>query len=293
MNANQSIRVGAFFLLGVGLLWIVYETLSGGRLDNSNGYRITGTFTDIQQLKPTSEVRLAGVRIGTVVSTELDGTRAVVGMMIDKHYSIPADSEATVATAGMLGLNYVAIQPGKDSAMLTADSSIDTVQTADMGTVMAKLDSVGDRLEIVLSNAEVITGNIAEGKGTIGKLVNDPSAYTELMATVKDIQGAANRASTFIDNTNEVISYVRTGKGVLGTIVYDQDAAENLKVTVANVREFSTRLNNPDSSLGMFIDNDALYRQASNTLTKLDGALNSMNDAGPITAVGVLGSALF
>lgn len=293
MNANQSIRVGAFFLLGVGLLWIVYETLSGNRLDNSNGYRITATFTDIQQLKATSEVRMAGVRVGTVVSTELDGTRAVVAMMIDKHYAIPADSKATVATAGMLGLNYVAIQPGEGSTMLTADSSIGTVQTPDMGSVMAKLDSVGDRLEVVLANAQVITANIAEGKGTIGKLINDPSAYNELMATVKDIQGAATRASTFIDNTNEVVAHVRTGKGVLGTIVYDQTAADNLKATVANVREFSVRLNNPDSSLGMFIDNDSLYRQASNTLTKLDGALNSMNDAGPITAVGVLGSALF
>lgn len=293
MNANQSIRVGAFFLLGVGLLWIVYETLSGSRLDSSNGYRITATFDDIQQLKATSEVRMAGVVIGTVAATGLDGTKASVEMIIDKRYAIPADSKATVATAGMLGLNYVAIKPGDGTAELAADARIGTVQTPDMGSVMAKLDGVGDRLDVVLANAQTITANIADGKGTIGKLVNDPAGYDQLMATVKDIQGAATRASTFIDNTNEVIAHVRTGQGVLGTIIYDQTAADNLKATVGNVREFSARLNNPDSSLGMFIDNDSLYRQASNTLTKLDGALNSMNDAGPITAVGVLGSALF
>lgn len=293
MNANQSIRVGAFFLLGVGLLWIVYETLSGSRLDSGNGYRITATFEDIQQLKASSEVRMAGVVIGTVASTGLDGTRASVEMIIDKHYTIPADSRATIATAGMLGLNYVAIKPGEERTALEAGANIATVQTADLSSVMAKLDGVGDRLDVVLANAQTITANLAEGKGTIGKLINDPAAYDQLMATVKDIQGAAGRATLFIDNTNEVIAHVKTGQGVLGTLIYDEAAADNLKVTVGNVREFSARLNNPDSSLGMFIDNDTLYRQASNTLTKLDGALNSMNDAGPITAVGVLGSALF
>lgn len=327
MSANQSIRVGAFFLLGIGLLWIVYETLSDHRFDSGNGYHITASFEDIQQLKASSEVRMAGVVIGTVVSTGLDGTRASVDMLIDKRYAIPANSQATVATAGMLGLNYVAIKPGNAESPLAADATIATVQTPDIGSVMAKLDGVGDRLDTVLANAQTISANIAEGKGTVGKLINDPAAYDELMATVKDIQNAVARASSFIDNTNEVVAHVKTGEGVLGTLiynqgaadnlkntfgnineviahvksgegvlgalVYDQSTANNLKVTVGNVREFSTRLNNPNSSLGMFLDSDSLYRQASNTLTKLDGALNSMNDAGPITAVGVLGSALF
>lgn len=293
MNASQSIRVGIFFILGVALLWIVFETLSGYRLDQKDGYRLSATFTDIQQLKATSEVRMAGVRIGTVTATGLDGTKASVEMLIGKEYKIPANSTATIATAGMLGLNYVAIAPGDSTAAVDAGGKLASVDTPDLGAVMTKLSGVGDRLENVLSTAQVIATNIADGKGTVGKLINEPGAYDELMATVKDIQNAANRASSFIDNTNAVVSHVRSGEGVLGTLVYDQTAADNLKVTVTNVREFTGRLNNPDSSLGRFISNDSLYRQASNTLTKLDGAINSMNDAGPITAVGVLGSALF
>lgn len=293
MNASQSIRVGIFFIFGVALLWIVFETLSGYRIDQRDGYRLSATFADIQQLKATSEVRMAGVRIGTVTATRLDGTKAAVEMMIGKEYKVPANSTATIATAGMLGLNYISIVPGDSADSASANGTIATIQTPDLGTVMAKLDGVGDRLDTVLANAQVITANIADGKGTIGKLINEPGAYTELMATVKDIQKAANNASAFINNTNEVVAHVRTGEGVLGTLIYDQQAADNLKVTVTNVRDFTTRLNNPDSSLGRFISNDSLYRQASNTLTKLDGAINSMNDAGPITAVGVLGSALF
>lgn len=293
MNVNQSIRVGAFFIFGVALLWIVYETLSGSRIDRGDGYRLTATFNDIQQLKPTSEVRMAGVSIGSVVSTRLDGTRALVEIVVQKGVRIPDNSKASIATAGMLGLNYVSIAPGDASGALEGGATIATVDVPDLSSVMAKLDGVGTRLDGVLTSAQQIATNIADGKGTIGKLINDPGAYDQLMSMTSDIQGAAKRVSTLMDNTNEMVAHVRTGQGPLGELIYSEQVADNLKVTITNVRDFTSRLNDPDSSLGRFISNDSLYRQASNTLTKLDGAINSMNDAGPITAVGVLANALF
>lgn len=293
MNVNQSIRVGAFFLFGVALLWIVYETLSGNRLDRGDGYRLTATFNDIQQLRPTSEVRMAGVSIGSVLSTRLDGTKAQIEIVVQKGVRIPEDSKASIATAGMLGLNYVAIVPGDGTEVLEAGETIATVEVPDLSSVMAKLDGVGTRLDGVLASAQQIATNIADGKGTIGKLINGPGAYDQLMSMTSDIQGAAKRVSTLMDNTNEMVAHVRSGEGPLGEIIYNEQVADNLKVTVANVREFTSRLNDTESSLGRFISNDSLYRQASNTLTKLDGAINSMNDAGPITAVGVLANALF
>ncbi|MEO0794348.1 MAG: MlaD family protein [Verrucomicrobiota bacterium] len=340
-TASQSIRVGLFFLLGMALAWIAYETLSGSSLERSSGYRLDATFDNLQQLKPSDEVRMAGVRIGNVAETRLDGTRAVAILLIDSQIKIPADSQATITTAGLLGTNYISIVPGSDLQSLGDKAPINTFATPGFNDVVAEVGKLGERMDQVfekvessldsfgsvagttssesdeatgpslfdnlnqlvtenrvtiretLENFRVISNDIAKGEGTIGKLVKDPAAYDKLIATADDIQKAANDASSLMAEAESIMSDVKQGDGALGALIYDQDTGTDIKLAISNVKDFSEKLNSTDNSLGRFLADDEMYIQAQDTLSKVNGAVSRFDDSGPITAVGILATALF
>lgn len=331
-NASQSIRVGLFFLLGLVLTWIVYETLSQNTLGEGKGYRITASFDNLQQLKPSDEVRLAGVRIGNVVDTALDGRRAVAVLAIDPKYGIPEDSQATITTAGLLGTNYVSIVPGESLEMLKAGAKIETFATPGFSEVVADVGKLGTRLDEVLaevqqsisgmlggdgdsgslfsnlnalveenreritntlSNFDKISSDIASGRGTLGRLVSDEQAYDKLLATSDEIAEAARGVQEMSGEARGIFADVKSGKGAIGAMLYDPVTEENLKNAIANVEQFTAKLNQDDNTLGRILANDELFVQAQDTLSRVNGAVGRLDDSGPITAVGILASALF
>lgn len=102
-------------------------------LQETNSYRVTAQFTDIGGLKPRAKVSMGGVVIGRVRDIQLDtiSFKAVVHMDMDSRFSqIPADSSASILTSGLLGDQYVGIEPGGDEASLTEGSVIRFTQPA-------------------------------------------------------------------------------------------------------------------------------------------------------------------
>ena len=75
-NAQQTARVGLFFLLGMALIWVTFETLSGGKILRDKGYQVVAGFDTLKELKEGDDVRMAGVKIGEVASTRLGASAA-------------------------------------------------------------------------------------------------------------------------------------------------------------------------------------------------------------------------
>ena len=314
---NQSIRVGLFFALGVALIWTVYEALNQKSLTQSSGYKIQAPFNDLKQLKPGDEVRMAGVRIGTVKKTFLESGRAIAVLSIDPEQHIPNNSEATVAMASLLGSNFVSITYGSpDAPPLAPNAVINTVSTADFNTVLNDLGNVGKQLSgflggdkeggqenlftqisdlirqneahinTTLQNMEIITQRIVDSEGTIGKLINDDEAYDILIKTGENL-------NTLVTEARGVIGDVRGGKGTLGALIANEEMAEDLKITLANFRDLSTKLNSNEGTLGRLINDDSLYLETQTVLNKFERTLDGFSESGPIVAVGVAVNALF
>ena len=329
-NTTQSIRVGLFFIVGVALIWIVYDALSIGGVGTQEGYPIEAGFSDIKQLKPSDEVRMAGVRIGNVLTTRLDGTQALIILSVANDVKIPVDSEATITTSGLLGTNYVSIRPGKATQDLAANAMIKSYETpgineviADVGNMSKRLDEIFDKVDETLggfssdkegglfanlndlivknkdrisntfANFDEISSKIASGQGTIGKLVNDDQAYDTLLATADDVANAAKGVENVTDDAKGIMDQIKTGQGVVGTLLYDKEAAAQVKDAIANVDDFSKKLNGKNSTLGRIMNDDSLYVQAEDTLSRVNGAVSGLDDNGAITAVGILATALF
>lgn len=120
---SYQIGTGLFLLLGFAALgYLATQTTSIANFRQGDSYTVMARFTNIGQLKLRAPVKLAGVRIGSVESITVDRERldAVVELSIDKRYQdIPEDSAAAIFTSGLLGDQYVAIQPGGSPDMLS------------------------------------------------------------------------------------------------------------------------------------------------------------------------------
>jgi len=327
-NRMQTIRVGLFFILGLALLWITFESLSGGRVLHEKGYVLTARFDNLKGLQKGDDVQIAGVRVGAVRTTRLIGRQAEAVLIIDPGVEIASDAVAMVATSSLLGTNHLEITVGTPGAHpLAPGAEIKTRDTVDMNEVIARLGSLGDRMEQVvnqigqtlnggqggnlftkidrlvtdngpkltatISNLQTITDKIRSGDGTLGRLVNDHQLHDDLLASVDQLKGAATDARAMVDNAQTILNQVKAGKGALGVLLYDEQTGDQLKATARNLEALSVKLNSDQSTLGHLISDDALYRSAQGTLHKVDQAVEGLNDQGPITAVGVAAKSLF
>ena len=136
MLQRRSIEmiVGLFMLAGFAALLMLALKVSG--LTNNvgaNGYIVTAAFDNIGDLKPRAPVTISGVRIGHVLSINLDPEtfRAKVTMLISKKYNeLPMDSSAQIFTEGLLGSNYISLTPGFQNSYLKNNSNIAETHSA-------------------------------------------------------------------------------------------------------------------------------------------------------------------
>lgn len=328
-NMSQNIRVGLFFLLGLALAWITFESLNGGRLFKRAGYTLVAGFANLKGLKTGDEVRMAGVKVGAVELTRLAGHRVEALLAIEPGVKIPADAIASVEQSSLLGSNYLGVTFGTPGGPQLKDKDeIQTKATVDMSEVISQLGNLGSKLEQVvgeigkslgsggegggvfqridklvadngpkltetISNLQDLSAKIKAGEGTLGKLVNDPKLHDDLLASVTEIKAAAIDARTFMSDAKGIVSDVKGGKGTLGLLLYDEPTASDLKVSLTNLREVSAKLNSGQGTFGKLISDDSLYLGVQSTLRKADRALESLDDSGPITAVGVVAGKLF
>ena len=130
---NIEILVGLFVVLG--LLALVFVALKAANLTSfSNGqtYVLTARFDNIGGLKARAPVRSAGVVVGRVTSISLDPKtyQGVVTLAVDQRFQFPKDSAAKILTAGLLGDQYIGLEPGADEKNFAAGDTIAQTQSA-------------------------------------------------------------------------------------------------------------------------------------------------------------------
>jgi len=135
MNKRSiEILVGLFVVLGAaGLLFLALKAANLGSFANGGGsYTVQARFDNIGGLKPRAPVRSAGVNVGRVTSVTLDALtfQGLVTMELNQAFLFPKDSSAKILTAGLLGDQYIGIEPGGDERDLAPGDVITQTQSA-------------------------------------------------------------------------------------------------------------------------------------------------------------------
>jgi phospholipid/cholesterol/gamma-HCH transport system substrate-binding protein len=118
MQQTRAVELGTGMFVFMGILALFFLTTRVTTFDTytgEGGYELTARFDQVGTLKPRAPVSISGVQIGRVTAIEFDVDRleAVVTMRIAGRYDrIPSDSDASILTSGILGGQYIGLQPG-------------------------------------------------------------------------------------------------------------------------------------------------------------------------------------
>jgi phospholipid/cholesterol/gamma-HCH transport system substrate-binding protein len=129
-NIIETVLGGIVLLVAVG--FIVFAFRSVGLTSGAGGYEVTAEFDDASGLTPGTDVRMAGVKIGTVVSQRLDPETyfAEVVLSIDDSIELPSDTSARIVPEGLLGGNFVELEPGGDIETIEPGGEVEFTQGA-------------------------------------------------------------------------------------------------------------------------------------------------------------------
>ncbi|PWR00405.1 outer membrane lipid asymmetry maintenance protein MlaD [Leucothrix pacifica] len=131
---NLELMVGVFVFLGLASLVLLAFNISnlGNSFSSPSVYSVKAHFDNVGGLRTRAKVTMSGVNVGRVVSVAYDQkiSRALVTMEIQSDYPLTTDTQASIYTAGLLGEQYISLEPGAEDEVLRDGDSIYLSQSA-------------------------------------------------------------------------------------------------------------------------------------------------------------------
>jgi phospholipid/cholesterol/gamma-HCH transport system substrate-binding protein len=128
-SPSRDFAVGLFVLIGLAALG--YLSLQVGGLSTAGGLQLHATFDQIGGLAERAPVVISGVKVGKVTRIELaEDLRARVTLDIDRTLALPVDTSASIRTAGLLGDQFIELQPGAEDQTLAPGGEIALTESA-------------------------------------------------------------------------------------------------------------------------------------------------------------------
>ena len=120
MGKNLAETLIGIVVLAVAAVFLSFAYSKGG-LKTVDGYQVIGKFDRVDGLAEGSDVRMSGIKIGTVISQKLDTKTylAVLTMNVENDVKLPRDSSIKIISNGLLGDKYLSITPGADDEMIS------------------------------------------------------------------------------------------------------------------------------------------------------------------------------
>ena len=315
MKNSLETRLGYFVVLAVFAAWVITETLGGVELFRG-GYRLNALFDTVQDLKVGNSVKMAGVEIGRVEKIALTGNQVKVTMKLHSDAVVKTDSKAIIKFTGLMGQNFVAIDFGTPDAPRAVDGALlATEEQPDLNAIMTKLDGattgiqnltksftpdtinnlMGPLVDFVkqnsghiggaISNIENISGQIASGEGTVGKLIYSDTLYNSAMITVTNLQDA-------VVDVRQVVNGISDGQGTIGKLVTDETLYNATTASMTNLDQILLKINQGQGTIGKLVNDQEFYKNAKLTLQKVDKAADSLEDQGPLSVLGIVANNL-
>lgn len=133
MNKNNNyfeIIVGTFVLFCA--VFFLLNSLNGSQVNTSDSYNLIAKFDNIDGIASGSDVKISGVKVGTVENQFLDekSYRATLKILINSSVKLPADSSAKISSEGLLGSKFLSIEIGADEEMLKEGEEIQFTQSS-------------------------------------------------------------------------------------------------------------------------------------------------------------------
>lgn len=255
MNETKTAwKVGAFITLALALLAAILMVFSKGQGVLTPTYGLRLKAASVGGLKPRSSVFISGVRVGSVTATELapDGRGVNILLRIERRYRIHRDAQFNVEQIGLLGDQFVVINPGPNQAPLLEDGDEVACQPPFNIQTLA-VTAVG-----FIQRVDDATRLLKETMTRVNQLLLTDETLTNLAAGLGSVRAVSARAQGLMDTLGESFA----------------TNAVPIHVTLTNLARFSDELNGLSSELRSLL---AENRPAlASTLTNLESSTRSL-----------------
>lgn len=274
---KRSVIVGVFVFIALVIFVLGVMTLGGQKSLFNRGATINAVFTEVNGLQAGNNIWFAGVKVGTVqsVSFQPDG-KVKVEMNIEKDYQsiIKKDTKAKVGADGFIGNKLIILYGGSPNAAVVEDgSSLAVEQAIGMDQMMATLQENNKNLLSITTNFKTLSEQMVNGKGTVGKLLNDDQLFNDLQQSIGTIKVATANAQQMVANVSAYTGKLSAKGSLANDLVTDTVIFSRLRSTVKEIDALSNRANAVMQSLN---DASASINQKLNDNTSPVGVL--LND---------------
>ena len=308
----SQLKVGITVVVASLTLALLLFLMSGTSGLFTSRITLIAYFNNAGGLRPGAPVRLSGVDIGNVVTMRIVDeptkklTPVEVTMKVSTKYgfNMRRDSVCLLRTSGVLGETYVDLDSSQATGPLAqTGDTLATREQADIEDVVVTSQSTLQNMDALLKRADRILAFAESGKGSLGKLIYDPTLYNRFSATVAEFQqivqqvgsgegslgrlisrnDAYDKFIATLDKMNSVIDDIQQGKGTAGKFLKDPSLYNNANDTIANMKQLTEDINAGKGTLGKLTKDEELAKKLDNTITKLS-ELTTELEAGQGTA---------
>ncbi|QJB31352.1 MCE family protein [Chitinophaga oryzae] len=262
---KRTVIVGVFIFVGLIIFTVGILFLGGQRKAFVSSIRVKAMFHDINGLAAGNNVWYSGVKVGTVKKiTFVQHNVIEVIMNIEKssRQFIHKDVKAKVGSDGLVGNKIVVLFGGTETTPAVENGDVIVAEAAlSPDNIMATLQVNNENLVEITGNLKTITKNIADGQGTIGKLLKDDSAYTNIQATLNNLKTTAANTQRLTDRLADYASKLQSKGSLTNNLITDTVVFSRLRSTVTEMEEAAQKAN------GMVADLKKASASVSENLT--------------------------
>ena len=303
-----ELRVGLFVLAGMFVLAVAIFYVTGGAGALGAKYRLRTYLSEVEGLTVGAPVRLNGVEIGNMDAIRVyeakerppDPNRSIeLVLRIDKRYQdkIRADSTAGLITEGLLGNRYVSIHRGFFGAVLKDGEEVPGREEKPIKQIVERGAELTENLNAMSEQVREIVDGIQRGRGSLGKLLVDETAYNRLNSTLSRLDQIAasvqagqgslgklvasdelyQRVNSVSIRLETLLTDVQAQKGTLGRLVYDPSIHEDAKQFLEKGNALFNDVRAGKGTLGKLVTDESLYAKWRETGAHLESATAKLN----------------
>ncbi|HET9405974.1 MAG TPA: MlaD family protein [Candidatus Sulfotelmatobacter sp.] len=294
----SQLRVGTTVVVASVILAVLLFLMSGTTGLFTKRIVLKSYFDNAGGLRVGAPVRLSGVDIGNVVKIrivndpirQLTPVEATMKVSTKYIFSLRNDSIVSLDTAGVLGETYIDIDSSQAiGRQAHNDDVLPTHVHPDFNEVVRSSQSTLQNMDALLKRLDRIVAFVESGKGSIGKLIYDPTLYDRFAQTVTEFKGIVDQVSrgegslgalinkteaydkfaATLDKANAVIDDLQQGKGTAGKFLKDPSLYNNANDTVANLKRVTDDINAGKGTLGKLSKDEELARKLNDTISRL------------------------
>ena len=299
-GSRRAVIVGIFIFLGLAIFIITVLTLGSQKKTFGDSVRLKSFFDNVNGLQQGNNIWFSGVKVGTIKKITIIGNGKVeVDMNVEEKSAdfIRKDAMAKLSTDGLIGNKIIEIYGGtSQSPRISQGDTLSGEKLLSTDAMMNTLSKNNDNILAITNDLKSITGGIAQGKGSIGKLLTSDDLSDNLNNTVLTVQRASQnleRLSANISNytsslnnkgsfANELVTDTVIFSKLRGTMTQLQNVAENASEVIDNLKTTTTTLNsglsNKNAPAGMLLSDEKAADGIKATLENLQSASKKLDE---------------